>query len=136
MTSNIGQYEHFLDTLAEDLSQILREEEVDSNEKIQRVVACVMAQFREGLEASQMAKKDFINTRVENWGDKLLSPLAEFARTHFAQILNRGEPLDQKEDFECENIPSIEELATQVEACIKKRDKLFNYLEKQASFRK
>lgn len=128
MTSNIRKYESSLNTLSEDLLEILNENEVDSIEKIQIVVERVIAQFRQGLEASQKAKEDFINMRVENWGDKVLNPLVELAQNHFTKILSGGEPLEGKEDFEFENIPSLEELAKQVEACKEKRDMLLQYI--------
>lgn len=133
MTSNIGKYESSLGRLTRNLSVKLEDNQVDSSDKIQVVVERVITQFREGLETSQKAKEDFINMCPKNWRNQVVGPLAELAQNHFTEILSGGEPIEEKEDFEFENIPSIEELAKQVEACKKKRDMLLQYIELQDS---
>lgn len=121
MISSIAEnYENKLRTLTEDLSEILNEEGLQSDEILKNTID----QFKEHLELNPMAKEDFIATRVENW-NMVLSSLADYAQNFFRAF--GGQALEQDQRTE-EEILKEQELLARLEKSRKEREALLQYL--------
>lgn len=128
----IGKYGSSLDLLYRDLVEALKESSKHSLENIQHVVGQVVERYKKGLEASERARKDFFEMRVENWDARVLDPLKELATTHFDKLLENRDGAEFRQKDRVENVSAIDELERQVAELKKQRDDLLNNRPQQA----